>query len=106
MSKFKVGQVWVTRGKQMARILATDLRDEQPIVCALMENDGTEMVIECSEDGCYYTSQEIDSFDLIREHREPREVWVLFDEDNKAVAVSDTCFGGMGGWHKFREVIE
>lgn len=64
----EVGQVWITRGGQTARILSTDRKHHAfPIVAVVLTGSDIEAIKEYTECGRYYkhTDQE-SAFDLIK----------------------------------------
>lgn len=74
--KFSVGQTWVARDGSKWRILATDcpyiyVGRRQPIVAMKLSYGTTSNL---SEDGRFERADHV--YDLIHEHREPRE-WTM-----------------------------
>ena len=112
MSKFKVGQVWVTRDGRKARILATDLKRDDHILAVVENEDADDDARTYYLSGRYYSDQDHDS-DLIREHREPREWWVNLYADgsfSRPYETPESAFESSGPGRieciRVREVIE
>lgn len=104
MSKFQVGQLWVTRDGSKARIVATDCKDDyRPLIALVLDAGGKETAEQYDCAGRWDGEVYEHSLDLIREHREPREVWVGFDNEGGLKIVG---LNKRPGRIKFREVIE
>ena len=87
MSKFKVGQVWVTRDGRKARIVATDCKDADYPVVALLESDEVGEEVQSFTPSGAFDRRGDSSRDLIREHREPREWWANIYEFSEQPAL-------------------
>ena len=113
MSKFKAGQVWVTRDGRKARIVATDSKIRGYPVIALIEDESRgEEVASFSAFGVF-DPRGTSSRDLVREHREPREWWVnVYDNGFRGAlhstkeSAEDCERAGVIDRIRVREVIE
>jgi len=73
-----INKKYKTREGNDVRILCTDFKDERyPVIAIVVDNDKSERVISCTQEGIYSKYISNSEYDLIEVREEPREgdVW-------------------------------
>ncbi len=105
--KFERDKVYQTRGGKKVRLICVDSPYKYfPLVGFFVGNDeDVGSLVTFTKTGGFSPDKTESQVDLIAEFKEPRIVYVQFDEDGCPFAVLNSR-GTVGEWVKFMEIFE
>lgn len=103
--KLEVGKLYKTRGGQVRRVVCVDVPGEHPLISVARSDFDTAFItMNHHSDGSVADTRE-SGFDLIAEHREPREWEIITAHNTSSVKVEGPSIN-YGERIRVREVLD